>query len=390
MRALGRLGDPASAPLLRPWLQKPLSVRTWMPTRDPQIVAIEALGELEDKEAVGALIRLLPQNTAAKDAKGKWSIRDHTEIERALSVMYALQRIADARAVEALAYVAQRDFGPWGVNASGPALNSLPMAAQFALEKCPPGAFRDFCKVSGFKPEFLDIGDRLVPFEDDVSERYAGLLMARSGLPLPKGGDQWISIEARDPASAPALVKSLPGAMRRRRAWSIFYTCRAIGKLGNRAVVPDLVELLQTMKPEGADGGLLNKDYLHMFNGPWKGTPGDDYDGLRPRPKAAICFALGKLKDPRAVPALVEVLRDQRHVFETRQAAAFALGLIADPSSTQALEHARRNDTHMSVKRACDEALQTISGENPWAGVYAELPGYRESLTIGHEQQDGH
>ena len=34
----------------------------------------------------------------------------------------------------------------------------------------------------------------------------------------------------------------------------------------------------------------------------------------------------------------------------------------------------------MSVKRACNEALETLSGEEPWIGVYAEFPGYRESL----------
>ena len=154
--------------------------------------------------------------------------------------------------------------------------------------------------------------------------------MGDDSRPRPRGGTG----AGRRPAKGPAQPPGVTGVCDPLRL-------PRIAKLGNREVVPELVEILRAIKPEGAAGGLLNKPFMHTFNGPWTGTPEDEYDGPRPRPKASICFALGKLGDPRAVPALVEVLEDQRHVFETRQAAAFALGLIADPSSKEALERLR-------------------------------------------------
>ena len=84
MRALGRLGDRQSAPLMRQWLAKPLGDRHFTPMRDPQIVAIEALGELQDAEAVPALLPLLSQYTATeKNPKNNKLRQNRTEIERA-------------------------------------------------------------------------------------------------------------------------------------------------------------------------------------------------------------------------------------------------------------------------------------------------------------------
>jgi hypothetical protein len=69
---------------------------------------------------------------------------------------------------------------------------------------------------------------------------------------------------------------------------------------------------------------------------------------------------LGQIGDPRAVPALIDLLRsDEEH--EVRAAAAYALGSIGDPRARNPLEFASMNDRRRDVRQAAAQA-------------YAELP----------------
>jgi len=76
--------------------------------------------------------------------------------------------------------------------------------------------------------------------------------------------------------------------------------------------------------------------------------------GLEGKRAAAV---LGRFGDPRAVPALVQALRDPQ--WYVRQAAATALGAIGDLRAVGALEKASR-DSHKAVARAAAAALRAI------------------------------
>lgn len=68
---------------------------------------------------------------------------------------------------------------------------------------------------------------------------------------------------------------------------------------------------------------------------------------------------LGKVRDARAVPALIRSMRDD-HKDEVRENAAFALGLIGDPSARPYLEVAAQSDSKRKVREAAMKALGMI------------------------------
>jgi HEAT repeat protein len=188
-------------------------------------------------------------------------------------------------------------------------------------------------------------------------------------------------ILAHDPALAPHLLEYLKRVPdggspdECRQGLAAVYIGRALGKLGSREVVPALIELVRETPPE-RESGLRNKAYLRDSSR----TPCDDYLARAPRRKAAYCYALGRLGDERAVPVLAEVLAEPRHVLETRYAAAVALGMIGPPSAVNTLTRAKQDDIATTVRRACDESLRVITGENPYAAVYSDFPGKSTDL----------
>ncbi|GIW89423.1 MAG: hypothetical protein KatS3mg108_3747 [Isosphaeraceae bacterium] len=68
---------------------------------------------------------------------------------------------------------------------------------------------------------------------------------------------------------------------------------------------------------------------------------------------------LGRLGDARAVPALMQVLRDDRDA-EVRQAAAWALGEIGDPRARSYLERAAVYDRKEKVRQEAARALRRL------------------------------
>jgi HEAT repeat protein len=72
--------------------------------------------------------------------------------------------------------------------------------------------------------------------------------------------------------------------------------------------------------------------------------------------------ALGKLRDPRAVGPLVQILNETKWNWSRRRAAAEALGEIGDTSAVPALE-AACGDTENMVRGAASRALEMIRRE---------------------------
>ena len=77
--------------------------------------------------------------------------------------------------------------------------------------------------------------------------------------------------------------------------------------------------------------------------------------------RAAAAWALGQIGDRRAVPALLDVIRNLENATDTRHAAAEALGNIADPTSLEAIEQLAAGYPEVSTRRALIEAREHLS-----------------------------
>ena len=75
------------------------------------------------------------------------------------------------------------------------------------------------------------------------------------------------------------------------------------------------------------------------------------------------CYTLGRLRDPRAVPALVDRLKND-YEKEVRIAAATALGEIGDPRAIAVLEGATVYDKRQEVRAAATAALSRLAQVN--------------------------
>lgn len=79
--------------------------------------------------------------------------------------------------------------------------------------------------------------------------------------------------------------------------------------------------------------------------------------------RAQAAVALGKLKDPKAIPYLVTALSDNSNY--VRIDSANALGNIGDPQAIQALTKSLVDDPSPHVRRACAKALGNIGTNEP-------------------------
>ncbi len=79
-----------------------------------------------------------------------------------------------------------------------------------------------------------------------------------------------------------------------------------------------------------------------------------------PRVCKAAVEALGKIKDPRAIPGLATVLHNQNVESDLRESAAKAMGNIGDADAIPALIQAMNTDNEMYVRLTAARALGTI------------------------------
>ncbi len=76
--------------------------------------------------------------------------------------------------------------------------------------------------------------------------------------------------------------------------------------------------------------------------------------------RVQAALVLGKLKDKRAVPALMQALHDENET--VRGVAATSLGRIGDPSASNALMVASTTDASEFVRSQAKRALELVAG----------------------------
>ncbi|TYP70629.1 tRNA epoxyqueuosine(34) reductase QueG [Paenibacillus methanolicus] len=132
-------------------------------------------------------------------------------------------------------------------------------------------------------------------------------------------------------------------------------TCQVVcpvNKGKNWTHQPELAPDPETAKP-------LLLPILKMGNREFKETFGKSssaWRGRKPIQRNAV-IALGNFKDETAIPALIDVLRDDPR-FELRATAAWSLGRIGGEASRQALLDAKGREQDEQVLAAVDRALE--------------------------------
>lgn len=176
---------------------------------------------------------------------------------------------------------------------------------------------------------------------------------------------QILSLAARDPAVAPRVLDAFrrfrerPNTIPRvydkgipvvnelpPRHWVCFYLARTLGQLGAREAVATLAESLRDELAEAADGrpDPLGPGVLFLHN------------DLTPCWRAGAAWALGRIGDPAAIPALRGVLANLDNAPDTRHAAAVALGRLTPPAHRAALADLAAGVPEVSVRQALLDA----------------------------------
>lgn len=81
-----------------------------------------------------------------------------------------------------------------------------------------------------------------------------------------------------------------------------------------------------------------------------------------PRIRKYFVFMLGRIGDKRAVPGLIERLKDWKEPIRTRRYAAAALGLIGDLIIKPVLEEIALNESNEFLRRECEGAIERLIG----------------------------
>jgi len=126
------------------------------------------------------------------------------------------------------------------------------------------------------------------------------------------------------------------------RHWVCFFLARALGNLADPASAGALIAALEESPPEAAGGrpDPLGPGVLFLHN------------DLTPCWRAAAAWALGRVGDRRAAPALLRVAGDLENAPDVRHAAAVALGWIADPASADAVRRLAADYPEVSTRKA--------------------------------------
>lgn len=132
------------------------------------------------------------------------------------------------------------------------------------------------------------------------------------------------------------------------RHWVLFYLGRTLGHLGQPASVDTLAASLAPElnearhgRPDPAEPHILfvQLDYTPCW-------------------RAAAAWALGRIRDPRAAPVLLEVVGNLDNATDTRHAAAEALDHLDDPASRAAIQELAEEYPEISTRRALLHACE--------------------------------
>jgi HEAT repeat protein len=363
-RSLGYLGDRAAVPLLAEML------RTHSP--DPEKgnlflaeAAAESLSRIGGREAESALVN----SFAGLVEYIRYTVwyGDHPALMacHASPVHYFIAEGLDRMASRAGAAIVPH------------LIRSVPTDVDRALfletDDCET-LFGRVIRRAGAEPAVVEtclalLGDATATRSKEIEQAIGTVYQAWGGTPGPEiRAAQIVSLVCRDPRYEPRLraafdrYRALPKSDIPRvfdtgipivlalptKNWVCFFLARTLGNLGDRRSVDSLIAGLDQSPSEGAGGqpdptgpGVL---FLH--------------NELTPCWRAAVAWALGRINDRRAAPALLRVAADIQNAVDTRHAAAEALMRIADPATQPALRRLAANYPETSTRRALLKACQ--------------------------------
>jgi HEAT repeat protein len=140
------------------------------------------------------------------------------------------------------------------------------------------------------------------------------------------------------------LPRSLPV-----KHWVCFFLARSLGNLADPRSLDALLAVLKECPKEAASGRPDPSDAAVLFL----------HNELTPCYRAAAAWALGRIGQRRAVPALLGVIEDLDNAIDTRYTAAEALQQIHDPASLGAIRRLAADypeiSTRKALLRACAE-----------------------------------
>ena len=341
LRALGRLGDPASLPVLVEFLDNPQWAR----------YAAEALGDLGDERAVQPLMSIYPKY--ARDLAGKPPTvvpkDDHPGLEPA-DRMYEIPHVVALT----LARLPMNDPASRRAVAQRMPLLMANLPGDFdgavffeteASKRVAAGLLeRTGLGDAARRAVLAALGQTVKRVADDPPE-LAAAAARRSGTTV--HGSCWIPVvftDRRDTADLLPLLEHADG-------WVRINAAKALMFLGATKAAQPLADLLSQSKRE-ADYGYFGG---FVFDSSAAGQ--DEYDGPTPRWREAYVRALGRLGDRRHVALFDRLLNDDANALEIRHAAAVALGDIGTPEALDVLARAESSHPYHSVRLAAREIL---------------------------------
>jgi HEAT repeat protein len=187
----------------------------------------------------------------------------------------------------------------------------------------------------------------------DIMNRAAQILslVCRDRTYVPRIQDAFTRYAAQSNDIPRVFNKGIPVMVKLpTRHWVCFYLGRTLGTLGDKRSVDTLIAALATPS-EFADGSPdpLGPGILFLHN------------DLTPCWRAAAAWALGRIGDARATPSLLKVVGDFSNAPDTRHAAAVALGRIADPASREAIHTWVTDYPEVSTRKVLDAAEQRMN-----------------------------
>jgi HEAT repeat protein len=366
VRALGHLHDSTAVPLLADLLSKNIEPRT--ANLYFAEAAIEALGRIGRPEAESALIDTFARLREYHEYVGWYS--DHPALYAChSSPLHA--RIIEA--LDALGSTRAASLAPHLIRS----VPTDPDRALFPENDDYETLVGRSLRRTGRGAEVIEtclalLGDPEAKGSDEIKTAISTTHAAWAGKPGPENrAAQILSLVCRDRAVEPRVraaferFSALPEEPIKRelgnpnwtpvRHWVLFYLARALGNLADARSVDALLATLADELHEARHGRpdpsepnihLLQLDYTPCW-------------------RAAAAWALGRIGDRRAVPALLRAVAHLDNAPDVRHAAAEALEGLADPASLAELKTLADGYPEVSVRRALLAACAKLHAPEP-------------------------
>jgi HEAT repeat protein len=211
------------------------------------------------------------------------------------------------------------------------------------------------------------LGDGRATLDRDVQQAISTTYQAWGGKPDPENRAAHIlSLVCRDRSYEPRIRAALDryrakpagdfvrafggGGLPRSlpvKHWVCFFLARSLGNLADPRSLDSLLAVLQECPKEASSGRPDPSDAAVLFL----------HNELTPCYRAAAAWALGRIGQRRATPALLAVVSDLDNAIDTRYAAAEALQRLHDPAAMEAIRKLAADypeiSTRNALRRAC-------------------------------------